>query len=119
MDLMVNMGVKTRGDLAFDKIIKWSNNFTCFEDYSLTEENGKPHIRPIHESFFETYTSMISTINGMSVEKYLEKEVPFTYERQVKEYYDKCQESLHKDYYNAIKQAYKKGLVKLKDFGEE
>ncbi|MFM2395238.1 MAG: hypothetical protein RLZZ546_3221, partial [Bacteroidota bacterium] len=41
-----------------------------------------------------------------------------TIEIHLKREKDKCQETLYKEYYEVIKQAYEKGLIKLKDYGE-
>jgi hypothetical protein len=62
---------------------------------------------------------MIRNIDGLSVEEYLDSEVPYTPDRRRQDEKDTCQESLYKDYYNAIKTAYEKGLIKLKDYGEQ
>jgi hypothetical protein len=54
----------------------------------------------------------------LSVEEYLQKNISHTIEIQLKREQDKCQEKLNKEYYEVIKRAYEKGLVVLKDYGE-
>jgi hypothetical protein len=113
------IGTKARGNRCFEQILKKSNFFGCYHDYSLSE-NGNYQVIPYHLIFYNQYASMIRSINGMTVQEYLNKNLIFTIEIQIKmEDEDKCQETLYKLYYNAIKEANLKGLIKLKDFGEE
>ncbi len=115
--LMIMMHAKPRGKPMFEDVLKNSDKFYCYRPilyYSDDERAGT-----VHTYYLQCYTSMIRTIDGTNVEKYLEKAVPYTYERRIQENNDKCQESLYKDYYTAIKTAYEKGLVVLKDYGED
>jgi hypothetical protein len=41
---------------------------------------------------------------------------PFLRFLALKDYHDKCRESLNKDYYEVIKKAYAKGKIVLKDY---
>ena len=110
--------LKPRGNRAFECLLTFSNQFQCYDDYTLNEGSG-PHTRPIHFLFFQSYTSMIRSIDGMSVEEYLLKVNPNTSEKLEQHFKDKCQEIEYRNNYNAIKSAYEKGLVKLKDYGED
>lgn len=116
------LGGKWRGGEIFNSLLKNGNVFGCYRVGDPLCCDPHPNCYSIvscQKLFFEPYTSMIRSIDGISVEKYLEKNVPYTYERALKDENDKCSESLYKDYYNAIKEAYEKGHVVLKDYGED
>lgn len=110
---------KPRGKRLFEEVLKVGNNFKCFRDNYLSEDGKSAAIRPIHEFFFDCYTSMIRSIDGMSVKDYLEKNDPYTMAKLDQFHNDKCNESEYKRRYIIIKQAYEKGLVVLKEYGEE
>jgi hypothetical protein len=110
------LNTKLRGPFIFKNLIANSDIFYCYEDYTLNE-NGKTE--PIHKLFFDAYTSMIRSIDGMSVQEYLDKMNPYTMSKREQRFKDKCGESEYKKNYEVIKQAYEKGLIKLKDYGEE
>jgi hypothetical protein len=115
-----------RGETIFAKIIEQGNVHGCLAEPGLNCGDGPPgvirdciNIVSIHQVFYDSYKSMIRSIDGMTVKKYLEKKVPYTPDRARQDDKEKCKESIYRDYYNAIKEAYSKGLVVLKDYGEE
>lgn len=118
---------KWRGEEIFKKIIDMGNVHGCYREYGLNcgdlikKEDRKNcyNIVSVHFPFFTAYTSMIRSIDGMSVEDYLQKKISHTIEIQLQREKDKCQESLYREYYIVIKEAYEKGLVVLKEYGED
>jgi hypothetical protein len=106
---------KFRGEKLFNHCIKISGKvFECGRDFDGEIDGSNEH-----HTYTLFYHEMIRTIDGLSVEKYLEREVPYTYERAIKDEEEKCKESRYREYYQTIKTAYEKGLVVLKDYGEE
>ncbi|MBK9736295.1 MAG: hypothetical protein IPO92_15570 [Saprospiraceae bacterium] len=110
---------KPRGEKVFKALINVANIFECYNDFTLSEDGHSFGRYSIHSFFFKAYTSMIISIDGMSVDRYLEINVPYTPDRRRQEDKDKCQESLYRDYYNAIIKANKEGKIVLKKYGEE
>jgi hypothetical protein len=118
---------KWRGEEIFKKLIEIGDVFGCYRESGLNcgdliEEEDRRNcygVVPVHNIFFNSYTSMIRNIDGLSVEEYLQKNISHTLEIQLKREKDICQETLYKEYYEVIKQAYEKGLVALKDYGED
>jgi hypothetical protein len=108
--------VTLRGEYLFKKLLANSNVFYCYKDRSIRESG---QIQSIHKFYFNSYTSMIRNIDGLSVEEYLLKVNPNTSEKLEQHFKDKCQETEYRNNYNAIKAAYEKGLVVLKDYGED
>jgi hypothetical protein len=112
----VMLSVPLRGDFIFKNLLSYSNIFYCYKDRTL-QETGQ--IRSIHKFYFDTYTSMIRSIDGMQVEDYLEKVVPYTYDVALKDETEKCKQSRYKQKYEIIKKAYAEGKIVLKDYGED
>jgi hypothetical protein len=110
------LNTKLRGTYIFKNLMANSDIFYCYKDYTLNE-NGKTE--PIHKLFFDAFTAMIRSIDSLSVQEYLDKNVPYDTAAWEQGYKDKCNETRYKNKYQVIKQAYEKGLIKLKDYGEE
>jgi hypothetical protein len=106
---------KFRGRLLFNHLFKLAGKvFDCGRDIDGEYDGSNNHYT--YELF---YHEMIRSIDGMAVEKFLEKRVPFNIDRQLKSEEDKCRETLYKEYYEVIKKAYAEGKIVLKDYGEE
>ena len=110
---------KPRGEKVFIALINVANIFECYNDFTLSEDGHSFGRYSIHSFFFKAYTSMIQSIDGITVDEYLQKVVPFNMDRQIKAEDDLCNESLDRDYYNAIVKAHKEGKIVLKKYGEE
>jgi hypothetical protein len=109
-----------KGEIIFKTLLENSNYFGCYKIYGLTcEDPSCFSVVCSHQIFFDKYISMIRSIEGISVDDYLQNNISHTLEIQLKREKDKCDELLYKEYYEVVKKAYAEGKIVLKDYGEE
>jgi hypothetical protein len=109
-----NIFRKFRGKSLFNQILKIGNDFSCSTDADGYNSGSNGHLFYSH-----FYYEMIKSIDGITVEEYLEQVVPYNDDAFSQQQKDKCDETRSRKKYNAIKSAYAEGKIVLKDYGEE
>jgi hypothetical protein len=106
---------KFRGKLLFNHLFKIAGKvFDCGIDFDGEYDGSNNHF-----TFELFYHEMIRSIDGISVQEYLDKMNPNTNEKLEQHYKDKCRESEYRKNYDVIKKAYAEGKIVLKDYGEQ
>ncbi|MFZ1705881.1 MAG: hypothetical protein WAT79_16165 [Saprospiraceae bacterium] len=106
-----------RGDILFKAVLDQLNNFEFIPgpggDMDFYTYFGS-HARVLYE--------MIESINGISVTNYLQNHYPERFNNElmgIELYSPEYMQKSGKIKWEVIKEAYDKGLIKLKDFGQE
>jgi hypothetical protein len=106
---------KFRGEILFNHLINIAGKvFDCSRNHDGQFDGSNAH--STYEIF---YKEMIRSVDGMIYSLYLDKLNPNNGDKLDRIEKDKCLESEYRKNYDLIKQAYEKGLIKLKDYGEE
>ncbi len=108
---------RLRGDLIFKEILNKSKNFEFVNDY-----DGNLSYSTVYSKYANVFADMIKSIDGISQYDYLNNHI-YTKgksELEAEELFSpKYIQILARLSWETYKEAYDKGLIKLKDFGQE